>query len=246
MRKLCERLLVPAIFLATIVTDVAFADEPEPVRGVVKSLQEAVMSVDLAARVMEAPLRAGEAFQQGDLLIKFDCQVQKAEANAAIATYAASQAAHNSNVELEKHGAVGQFEVGMSKAEMQRAHAVAQAAKARTRDCVISAPFDGRIADLMINAHETPGPNQPLLKIVSSEEYEIKLIVPSSWLSWLRKGSVFSFDVDETGEKHSAHVWQIGAEVDAVSRTIAVVARFESNAVPVLPGMSGTAYFPGS
>ena len=138
MRKLCERLLVPAIFLATIVTDVAFADEPEPVRGVVKSLQEAVMSVDLAARVMEAPLRAGEAFQQGDLLIKFDCQVQKAEANATIATYAASKAAHNSNIELEKHGAVGQFEVGMSKAEMQRAHAVAQAAAARTRDCAVS------------------------------------------------------------------------------------------------------------
>ena len=243
-----KKSLSGAVFMAVaaMAANISIATEIEPVRGVVKSLQEAVLSVDLNARVLETPVRTGDAFLKDDVLIKFDCKIQKAEANAAKATYSASKSAHKSNIELNQYGAIGEFEVGVSEAEMQRALAVSEAASARTRDCVINAPFDGRVADLSINAHETPGPNQPLLKIISSEEYEIKLIVPSSWLSWLNKGSEFGFVVDETGERHDALVWQVGAEVDAVSRTIPVVARFKLRPVPVLPGMSGTAYFSGS
>jgi len=221
----------------------AHAVELEPVRGVVKSFQEAVLSVDLNARVMETPVRTGEAFLKDDVLLRFDCERQNADAKAAKAAYSAAKSVHKSNVELKEYGAAGEFEVGVSKAEMEAALAHSQAVSARTKDCEISAPFDGRVAELAINAYETPAPNQPLLKIVSSNEFELHLIVPSSWLAWLKAGDSFNFSVDETGEQHSASVWQIGAEVDAVSRTVPVVARFEQLPQAVLPGMSGTAYF---
>ncbi len=226
-----------------LVGSVASANTLEPVRGVVKSNQEAVLSVDLNARVMETPVKAGESFSKDDILVKFDCRIQKAEARAAKAAYAASKSAHKNNVELQQHGAVGELEVNVSKAEMNQALANSEAISARTRDCEILAPYDGRVAELVINNHETSAPNQPLLKIVSSGEFEIQLIVPSSWLSWMKIGSSFDFKVDETGEQLGASVWQIGAEVDAVSRTVPVVARFTSFPGQVLPGMSGTAQF---
>ena len=59
----------------------------------------------------------------------------------------------------------------------------------------------------------------------------------------MKIGSSFDFKVDETGEQLGASVWQIGAEVDAVSRTVPVVARFTSFHGQVLPVMSGTAQF---
>ena len=234
-------LLVVTSVLA--LSTVSVAAEPEPVRGVVKSVQEAVLSVDLNARVLETPIRTGGAFRKDDVLIKFDCAVQQAEVKAAKATFRATESTHKSNIELKEYGAIGEYEVGMSKAEMQRAYAVAEAASARTKDCVISAPFDGRVADLSINVFETPGPNQPLLKIVSSEEFEVQLIVPSKWLAWLNKDTRFEFVVDETGKRHQAVVWQVGAEVDAVSKTVPVIARFTQLPDSVLPGMSGTAFF---
>ena len=140
---------------------------------------------------------------------------------------------------------MGELEVNVSKAEMNQALANSEAISARTRDCEILAPYDGRVAELVINTFETSAPNQPLLKIVSSGEFEVQLIVPSSWLSWMKIGSPFEFTVDETGEQLSASVWQIGAEVDAVSRTVPLVARFTSFPKQVLPGMSGTAQFSG-
>ena len=222
---------------------IANASELEPVRGVVKSNQEAVLSVDLNARVMETPVKVGQAFNKDDILVKFDCKIQKAEARAAEAAYAASKSAHKNNVELQQHGAVGELEVNVSKAEMNQALANSEAISARTRDCEILAPYDGRVAELVINTHETSAPNQPLLKIVSSGEFEIQLIVPSSWLSWMKVGSPFEFTVDETGEQLHASIWQIGAEVDAVSRTVPLVAKFTSFPSQVLPGMSGTAQF---
>ena len=219
------------------------AESLEPVRGVVKSVHEAVLSVDLNARVMEAPMQVGQAFKKDDVLLKFDCEIQKAEARAAKAAYSASKSAHSNNIELQQYGAVGEIDVRVSKAEMQQALAQAEAISARTKDCEISAPFDGRVAELTVNAFETPGPNQPLIKIISTEEYEVQLIVPSPWLAWLKPGDAFEFTVDETGAKHLAAVRQLGAEVDAVSRTVPVVAAFTTLPAPVLAGMSGTATF---
>jgi len=239
--------IIKSILFGAIVTVGSVqAQELEPVRGVVKSVHEAVLSVDLNARVMETPVRIGETFRKDDVLLRFDCERQNAEANAAKAAYSAAQSVHKSNVELKEYGAAGEFEVGVSKAEMQAALANSQAVSARTKDCEINAPFDGRVAELAINAHETPAPNQPLLKIVSSSEFELQLIVPSNWLAWLSVGTEFNFSVDETGQQHAASVWQIGAEVDAVSRTGPVVARFQQLPQAVLPGMSGTAYFTNS
>ncbi len=246
MKKInCSANVAAMVTSAFLLGSIASASSLEPVRGVVKSHQEAVLSVDLAARVMETPVRSGEAFKKDDVLVKFDCAIQKAEARAAKAAYAATKSAHKNNMELKQHGAVGDLEVNLSKAEMNQALANSEAISARTRDCEIIAPFDGRVAELVINNYETSAPNQPLLKIVSSDEFEVQLIVPSSWLAWLQIGSPFDFTVDETGEQHSASVWQIGAEVDAVSRTIPVVARFAALPVQVLPGMSGTAHFKG-
>jgi len=175
--------------------------------------------------------------------LRLDCERQTAEANAAKAAYAAARSVYKSNVELKTYGAIGDFEVGVSKAEMQSALARSEAIASRTRDCEISAPFDGRVAELAINAFETSAPNQPLLKIVGNGEYELHLIVPSNWLAWLEIGNTFDFSVDETGKQHTALVSQIGAEVDAVSRTVPVIARFEQLPPAVLPGMSGTAFF---
>lgn len=219
------------------------AQTPEPVRGVVKSVNEAVVSSDLNARVLDIPVDVGDSFAKDDVLIRFDCAVQMADVRAAEAGFSALESAHKNNVELRQYGAVGDFEVQMSKADMQQAQAQAEAIAARTRDCELRAPYAGRVADLAINAFETPAANQPLMKIVSSEAHEIQLIVPSLWLAWLRTGHTFEFLVDETGVGHQASVKQLGAEVDAVSRTVSVFAEFVTLPAPVLAGMSGTASF---
>ena len=95
----------------------------------------------------------------------------------------------------------------------------------------------------MINAFETPSPNQPLMQIIDDSALELHVIVPSKWLVWLDKGEIFQFAVDETATSHTARVSRVGASVDAVSQTIKVIGVFDERPDRVLSGMSGQAIF---
>jgi RND family efflux transporter MFP subunit len=213
------------------------------VRGVIRPVNEAMLSTDLVARAVEIPYREGDRFDQGALLIGFDCARYKAEAVAAWATHTASRKTYQTNRELAEYNAVGRNELDVSKAEMSKAAAEAKAADTRTVDCELRAPFSGRVAERVINTYETSAPGDPLMRIVDDTQLEIELVVPSRWLVWLKPGVVFRFYVDETGGRHTAHVTRLGGAVDPVSQTIKLFAEFDAAANDVLSGMSGSAEF---
>jgi len=229
--------------IAASTVSVLYASDTNPVRGVIKASKEAVVAVEFSARVIETPVRAGDSFSQNDVLLKFDCEAMEAEKTAADAAYQAARITHKNNLELQSYRAIGDIEVNVSKAQMGEAKARSDVFSVRTKDCVITAPYNGKVAELAINNFEIPAVNQPLLKIVGNDELELKLIIPSNWLSWVEVGHQFSFNVDETGTTHDVSISQIGAEVDAVSRTVPIVARFTNQPKSILPGMSGNALF---
>ena len=213
------------------------------IRGVIRPVNEPVLSTDLVARVVSMPFREGDSFERDALLIEFDCTRYKAEAAAAWAAHTASRRTYETNRELAQYNAVGRSDLELSKAEMAKAASEAKATDSRTVDCEIRAPFPGRVAERLIHTHETSAPGAPLLKIVDDSQLEIELVVPSRWLVWLEPGATFRFQVDETDTSHSARVIRLGGTVDPVSQTIKLFAELDSVAEGVLSGMSGSADF---
>lgn len=218
-------------------------DPSLPVRGVVRALDQSALSTDLAARVLKIGFREGEAFKTGDLLIAFDCDRYRAEAQSADAVFQEMQLTLNSNLHLERLSAVGKADVEISRARVAKAEAEARSLRARVAQCDIAAPFDGRVAELSVNLYEQPQAGKPFLVIVGNSRLEIELIVPSHWLTWVKPGADFAFNVDETRHAYKAHVVRLGAAVDAVSQMIKIVATFDEPVTDVLPGMSGSAQF---
>jgi RND family efflux transporter MFP subunit len=214
-----------------------------PVRGVIRAVNEAVISTDITARVSEMAFREGQAFRKGEPLIIFDCAVYEAETAAAWSAHAAAREVYLSNKALATLNAVGNSELRVSNAEMDRKEAEAKAVEARARDCRIAAPFDGRVAEVVIHAHESSSPGEPLIKVLNDTELEIELLIPSRWLLWLEPGLPFEFSVDETGLKYAATVTRLGGAVDPVSQTIRVFGTLEDRPPELLSGMSGTAIF---
>lgn len=214
-----------------------------PVRGVVKAVDQAALSTDLIARIDKIGFRIGERFKKGDLLIAFDCERVRAEAQSAEAVWNEARLALQSNKTLDKYGAVGRHDIEISKARVDKADAERRALNSRVAQCEIHAPFDGTVSELSVNAHELPLANQPFMSIVGDGRFEIELIVPSNWLAWLKPGVKFTYTLDETGQTYDAQVRRIGAAVDAVSQMIKVVATFDQPPSDVLSGMSGAAKF---
>lgn len=217
-----------------------------PARGIVRPVSEATISADLQARVARVAVKEGDAFKAGDVLIEFDCRRLRAELAAAKAQRREMELALDNNLLLNEHRAIGKHEVEVSRARVDKATGEFESLQARLDDCLVSAPFDGRVAALSIHAHETPQPGKSLIALIDDRRLEIELIVPSDWLRWLRADATFDFVVDELKRAVPARVTRINAAVDPVSQTVKVVGEFAPGAdmAGLLAGMSGAAQFP--
>ncbi len=227
----------------------AKVETPEPappenlVRGVINPSSESTIASKMTARITAMPFGEGQSFAAGALLARFDCSQIHAELNAAKAATTAYRKTYDTNVELDQYEAVGKNEVAVSKANLGKAEAEANAVAAQLSDCEVRAPFAGKVVEQIAHAREIAASGQPLLKIQSGREVELELIVPSKWLTWLKPGASFAFQIDETGNVIRGKVKRFGASVDPVSKTIRVTGIVTQRNGLVLAGMSGTATF---
>ncbi len=223
--------------------------KPEPdVRGVIKAKQESTIASKMTARIVAMPYGKGDSFRRGALLASFDCATINAQLRAAQAATQAYQKTYETNAELDQYEAVGKNEVAVSRANVGKAAAEANAVRAQLSDCAVYAPFGGTVVEEIAHRGEVAASGQPLLKIQSGGDLEVELIVPSNWLTWLRPGATFSYLIDETGATVTGAITSLGASVDPVSKTIRVTGSVGASDSLILPGMSGTAKFdkPGS
>ncbi|MEO0672490.1 MAG: efflux RND transporter periplasmic adaptor subunit [Pseudomonadota bacterium] len=215
----------------------------ERVRGVVRAVEEAVISAPVQKRLKVVPARVGQRFTVGQTLIEFDCAEEVAARRAAEASHRAKQLILKNKRRLRALRAAGAHDVSLARAETDRARAEIDVIAARVSACLITAPFDGRVSGLFVKAHETPAPHAKLISIVSLRRLDLKIIVPSRWVRWIKRGYRFAFHVDDTGRAYNAEVVSVSGRVDPISQTIEVIADVTNVDALLLPGMSGEAVF---
>lgn len=212
-------------------------------RGVVVPNAEVTLGAGLAAKIEKMPYKAGQAFKKGENLVVFDCARQQADLRGAKAALGKASSFYKSKKRLKSRGAAGGQEVREAAADVATATATVDGLREIIKLCKIAAPFDGRVVERHAETHEIPAANAPILTVVDDSALELDLIVPSTWLKWVKEGSSFVFAVDELGESYQARVARTGAKVDAVSQTIKITGLFVARPDSVLAGMSGTAKF---
>lgn len=213
------------------------------VRVVFRAVETAAISAEISARISYLPAREGDRILKGDRIVAFDCRKLNAEHDASVAVHRASRAAYETQMQLMRYRAAGEFSVEQSKFEMEKAEAEARSLEVRSAGCTIYAPFDGRVVEKIAQIHEMPTPNQPLIKIINDSRLELVLMVPSSWLSRISSGTLFPVKVDENGETHEARVLQSTGAIDPISQSARLIAELTQPAPGVMPGMSGSAIF---
>ena len=221
------------------------AAQPLTARGLLEADREAVLSSEIAARILEMPFEPGDTFAEGDVLVQFDCALYEAQLNGAEAALGGAYRTLANNRQLAAFNSIGQLEVQLSQAAVVEAQAEVVSGQVITERCVVTAPYGGRVVDRLVNPFESVEPGEELLAIADDEQLRVTLIVPSLWLRWLLPGTGFDFTVDETGDVHPATVESLGARIDPVSQTIEVTARLSptNQAAGLILGMSGTATF---
>lgn len=201
------------------------------------------LSSEIAAKIATLPLRDGDAFHTGQTLVSLDCSLYTAQLRKAQAEAGAASDLLNVDQRLAQLHSVGELEVQQAAAKLKASNAEVAYMQATVRKCVITAPFDGRVSKRSAAPQQFAEPGKPLLTIIDTSRLELKMIVPSKWLVWLKPGHALSVQVDEVGKTYPAQVARIGARVDPVTQTVDVTAALAGNVPELLPGMSGWATF---
>ncbi|MCD1638522.1 efflux RND transporter periplasmic adaptor subunit [Pseudomonas stutzeri] len=244
---LCGLLLVVAPLAAEVVDPLLDETSAAPVgreaRGVLRARDQALLASELAGRIVEMPFAEGQAFQKGDVLVRFDCSAYQAQLNAAQAAVRAAREELAHKKQLASLNSVGRFEVNLAEARRAQADAEAQVYQVQVRRCSVNAPFNGLVVERKVQPHESVAGGTPLLEVVDNRSLEIHLLVPSRWLGEIAPGQSFSFVPDETGEPLQAEVKRLGARIDEGSQTLLLIGELPAAADGLLAGMSGTARF---
>ncbi|PNH95405.1 efflux RND transporter periplasmic adaptor subunit [Vibrio diazotrophicus] len=238
-------LLLLLLLVSSVVSGYVCANEVDSlidtssIRAQIVAKHHAVLSAEMTGRINRMQLREGQKLDKGELLVAFDCDIQKAQLSKAKAQQSASRNTLSGHRRMAELNAIGEVELENSRLELAKSQADVDYLNAQIKRCELRAPYSGVIADLMVNEHEFIQIGSPILEILDTSELQVEFIAPSSWISWLKPGYPFSILVEDTGKIYQSEVSYIGAKVDAVSQSIKVVARISDLNEEIRPGMSG-------
>jgi membrane fusion protein, multidrug efflux system len=212
---------------------------PQEIRAQLTPRDYTTLASESASRIDRIATRAGEHFKKGDVLVVFDCVAQRAQAAKARAVLSAAEKTYAVNRRLATLKSIGQLELDVSQAEIEKAKADMAIGDAAVSKCSITAPFSGVTIEQKAREFQYTTPGQPLLDILDDRNLEVEFIAPSKWLPWLKPGYPFSIRVDETGKSYPAHITALGARVDPVSQSIKITGVFNEASPELISGMSG-------
>jgi RND family efflux transporter MFP subunit len=218
----------------------ALAQVPEPsIPAQLAASRHTTLSAELPAKIDTIAVKEGERFKAGQVLVAFDCSIQKAQMDEARAVLSAADKAKAAHKRLLELNSTGSLEVEKAISDAAVAQAKANSARAVVSKCEITAPFSGRVAERKAQAHQYVQSGQALLEILDDSSLEAEFIVPSHWAPKLKTGMGVDILVDETAKAYPARIVRLGAKVDPVSHSVKVIASITGDFPELMAGMTG-------
>lgn len=233
-----KKFLILVLLISTL-----YSNENLTARAVIISLDKTVLSSEIAGEIIELSKYEGDSFKKGETLIRLDCSIYKAQKKKIEVEKEIARLELEKNKKLDTYGSIGTFEIQISQENFNKQKAESDIASINVERCDIKAPFDGRIASKKVSKYQSIKPQDELLEIIGTDNLEAKVVVPSSWLIWLKKGIQLDLNIDETGTTVKAQVVQMDSIVDPTSQSITVRAKLLKPFENITPGMSATANF---
>lgn len=203
--------------------------------GVIAARVEVVLGFQTLGRVIARPADVGDVVRKGEILAAIDPDDLQGNVIAAEAALQASQvrlqtAAANAERtrELARRNVASTAQLEQDEnalAAAAAAYSQAQSELIRARDAEgfanMTAPFDGIISAVFVNAGAVVSPGQPVMQLSADEELEAVIDLPESALTDVDPGDgfqVWSSDI-ATPERIDATVRLIEPMADAATRT---------------------------
>ncbi|WP_412481071.1 efflux RND transporter periplasmic adaptor subunit [Azonexus sp. IMCC34839] len=183
---------LPVVVVKPHAVDLTF-----PAEALVEAVQQATVGAQVAGRVLETRVDAGQSVRKGEVLMRIDAREAEEAARAADAVYANAKLNYERNKSLKEQKFVSQAAVDKAKADFDAAAANRSAAGASQSHATIVAPIDGIVARRLAEVGDMATPGKPLFTIYQPGGLRVTASVPQYRLPQMRGVKAASVEFPE-------------------------------------------------
>jgi membrane fusion protein (multidrug efflux system) len=206
--------------------------------GSVNAAQGVMVAPEIAGTVSEIDFESGAAVKQGDLLLRMDTSSEEAQLRAAEAQadFAKINAGRQSQLRSDK--TVSQSEADQADATWKEAAANVDNIRAIIEKKTIRAPFSGKLGLRLVNLGEQLDVGKPIVSLQALTPIFLDFSLPQQDFAALRTGLKVEAVADAYPTNHfEGEIMAINPDLDAVTRSVRVRARFENKDELLRAGM---------
>ncbi len=199
-------------------------------------------SVQIAAetngRVAEIRFTEGDSVAEGDVLIRLDDALIKAQLADSEARLALAKANYDRAVTLRKSGTTSQTALDTAQSELLVQQAVYDLIRTQHEKLSIKAPFPGELGFRTISqgAYVTAG--TPLVNLEKIDQLKVNFSVPEFYLSKLAVGQKIDITADALpGLRFEGTIYAIDPAIDVNGRAVRVKATLANQHEKLRPGL---------
>lgn len=193
-------------------------------------------------RIKSLGFKDGQEFKKSDILVTFDCKQIEYDLDIQKEILKERQASLDNLQKLKKLKSTSEYSVVKAESELGQTQKLIAKYEDQMSDCVIKADYSGKVVITSATEGEFLFAGKEIMTVVNNEDLLIKAYIPVDWLDWLQVGTLFKFCIDQNC--YDGVVNRVGAEVDAISQTLDVFGRLQSeNNDKLIPGLSGQITF---
>jgi membrane fusion protein, multidrug efflux system len=208
------------------------------VTGSIEVVKLAKLASPAEGPVLNCKVREGDHVRQGEILLKIG-RTKSAEALLlSVSEDLRKEEEEAQRIEqLVQNGAIPGDQLGISRANLQKAKAQTVKVRESLDDYSVTAPWSGIVTKVLVNDGNFVSPRTPLIEIYDPTSLVLRFAVPEVQAAEVRLGMAVEFQLDAyPGKNLKAKVSRIYPELDRRMRTLTLEATPEEK-LELIPGM---------
>lgn len=228
---------------ASMVVQLREVDLGFPVEATVEAVRQATVAAQIAGRVIDIRVDAGQRVKQGELLMRLDAREAAGSDASAQASLAQASAAYERTRNLHAQKFVSQAALDQAAAAWKAAQGAAASSGAGLSHGLVTAPIAGLVAQRLIEPGEMAAPGRPLITVFDPKGLRVIANLPQYKLTELKKAGRARIEFPESGRWVDAVRVEILPTVDVRSHTATARLYLPENIEGVVPGIYARAHF---
>jgi membrane fusion protein (multidrug efflux system) len=206
--------------------------------GSLRSDETVIVRPEIAGRVATIHFREGERVAKGDVILKLDDSVQRADSDRAKANLTLSKSKYERAEDLRTKG----FISSQAKDEAENIFRVAQSdaelTEAKLQKMTIRAPFSGTVGLRMVSVGDYVKEGQDIVNLEALDPLKVDFRVPEVFHSQVKDRQSLQITLDALPDKaYDGQVFAINPLIDANGRSVVIRAQVPNKDGRLRPGM---------